>query len=245
MPFRMSGRRFVDGTTGLQFHENRLEQPLRWRTPRLVFVNSLSDLFHEEIPDDFRRRVFDVMSDAPQHTFQVLTKRPDEACSFLGMYYNRQAHHGSWTDDPLPNVWLGVSIENARFTWRADVLRETPAAVRFISAEPLLGSLFERASDQDYARVIDMRQTSETQAVEIMRRRRPLDLSGIDWLIAGGESGPGYRPVRLEWLRELRDACAGAGVAFFFKQWGGPTAKSGGRELDDRTHDEMPRAATG
>jgi protein gp37 len=114
-------------------------------------------------------------------------------------------------------VWLGVSIENARFAWRADVLREIPAAVRFISAEPLLGSVFDARGAYP-----------------------PLDLTGIDWLIAGGESGPNYRPVRLEWLRELRDACAEAGVAFFFKQWGGLNAKAGGRELDSRTHDDMP-----
>jgi protein gp37 len=139
------------------------------------------------------------------------------------MYYDRPGVIGHGTASPHSNVWIGVSVENSRFTWRVDVLREIPAAVRFISAEPLLGSLFEGPP-----------------AVWGARRRSPLDLTGIDWLIAGGESGPGYRPVQLEWLRELRDACAAAGVAFFFKQWGGKTAKSGGRELDRRLHDEMP-----
>lgn len=222
MPFRMKGRRFVKGATGLILHEDRLEQPARWRDPRLVFVNSLSDLFHDEIPDAFRRRVFDAMAATPRHTYQVLTKRPEEARSFLGSYYDRVSVHGSSTDEPLPNVWLGVSIESSRYTWRADVLRATPAAVRFISAEPLLGSLFSKA-----------------------RNMQSLQLEKIDWLIAGGESGPGYRTVSLEWLRELRDACGREGVAFFFKQWGGKTAKAGGRELDERIHDEMPQVASG
>jgi len=213
MPFRMKGRRFVKGTTGLILHEDRIEQPARWRDPRLVFVNSLSDLFHEEIPDGFRRRVFDAMADTPRHTYQVLTKRPEEARSFLEAYS---------AADPLPNVWLGVSVESSRYTWRADVLRETPAAVRFISAEPLLGSLFT---------------TSRTMV--------PLELNKIDWLIAGGESGPAYRTVSLKWLRELRDACERESVAFFFKQWGGKTAKSGGRELDERLHDDMPAVSAG
>jgi protein gp37 len=223
MPFRMNGHRFVDGSTGLRFHPERLDQPLRWRSPRVVFVNSLSDLFHEEIPDTYIAEVFDVMARASQHTFQVLTKRPERGRDWVARFSAALDRPGPW---PLPNVWLGVSIENARFTWRADVLREIPAAVRFISAEPLLGSLFDRQP------LYTVRPGHQT--------KRPLDVSGIDWLIAGGESGPGYRPVRLEWLRELRDACAAAGVAFFFKQWGGARAKSGGRELDERVHDEMP-----
>lgn len=228
MPFRMNGRRFVNGTTGVMLHEDRIGQPLRWRDARLVFVNSLSDLFHDEIPDDFRRRVFDVMMATPQHTYQVLTKRPDEALSFLTSYYDHETPWGAWTEDPLPNVWIGVSIESSRYTWRADVLREMPAAVRFISAEPLLGSLFD-----------------SSRLSRAARGRGPLDLTAIDWLIAGGESGPGYRTVSLEWLRELRDACERDDVAFFFKQWGGKTAKAGGRELDERIHDEMPLASTG
>jgi protein gp37 len=186
-------------------HPERLDQPLRWRRPRLVFVNSMSDLFHELVPEDFVADVFGVMESASRHTFQVLTKRPEIAAAL--------APKLPWP----PNVWLGVSIENSRFTWRADVLAKVPAAVRFVSAEPLLGSLFESSG-----------------------RKRPLDLNRIDWLIAGGESGPGARPVQVEWLRELRDACERAEVAFFFKQWGGRTPKSGGRELDGETYDAIP-----
>ncbi len=188
-------------------HESRLDQPLRWQRPRMIFVNSMSDLFHELIPGSFVRHVFDVMVAADQHTFQVLTKRPERALELAGTL-------------PWPrNAWLGVSIENSRFTWRADVLREIPTAVRFISAEPLLGSLFDGGP-----------------------RKAPLDLERIDWLIAGGESGAGYRPVHVEWVRELREACARRGVAFFFKQWGGRTSKSGGRELDGQTYDALPVA---
>jgi len=188
-------------------HADRLEQPRRWRRPRMIFVNSMSDLFHEFVAVDFVQRVFDVMASTERHTFQVLTKRPERALEL--------ADGLDWPG----NVWLGVSIENSRFTYRADVLREIPAAVRFVSAEPLLGSLFERGP-----------------------RRAPLEFSGIDWLIAGGESGHGYRPLHVEWVRELREACASSGVAFFFKQWGGRTSKTGGRLLDGQTWDEMPRA---
>jgi protein gp37 len=188
-------------------HEERLEQPMRWRRPRMIFVNSMSDLFHELVPLEFVRRVFDVMTSTERHTFQVLTKRPERALEIADAL--------EWPG----NVWLGVSIENSRFTHRADVLREIPAAIRFISAEPLLGSLFEPGP-----------------------HKAPLDLTRIDWLIAGGESGPGYRPVHVEWVRELREACVGAGVAFFFKQWGGRTPKSGGRVLDGATYNELPAA---
>lgn len=216
-PFRIEGRRFVNGSTDIRLHPERLERrhplhPSRLQDP--IFVCSLADLFHEQVPELFVRRVFAVMRDTPERTFQVLTKRPGRALEVLEAVYAG--------GPPLANVWLGVSIENARHTPRADVLREIPAAVRFISAEPLLGSLFESGGS-----------------------RSPLRLEGIDWLIAGGESGPGYRPVHLEWLRELRDACTTAGVAFFFKQWGGRTAKSGGRELDGREYDEMPSRAAG
>jgi protein gp37 len=178
----------------------RLEVPLRWRRPRVIFVNSMSDLFHEAIPDDFITDVFDVMARADWHVFQVLTKREDR---LAGMAANLP-----WP----PNVWMGVTIENRRFVHRAVRLREVPAAVRFISAEPLLGPL------------------------------EGLDLDGIDWLIAGGESGPRHRAVRAEWLRDLRDRCTADGVAYFFKQWGGRRPKAGGRELDGRTWEEMPRA---
>jgi protein gp37 len=182
----------------LRLWPKRLEQPLRWTRPRMIFVNSMSDLFHEDIAAEYIADVFDVMVRAEQHTFQILTKR-----------HGRLAELASklpWPD----NIWIGVTIENRRFVHRADYLRQVPAAVRFISAEPLLGPL------------------------------EGLDLNGIDWLIAGGESGPRHRPVSIDWLRELRDRCERQQVAFFFKQWGGRRPKSGGRELDGRTWHQMP-----
>lgn len=182
----------------LRFWPERLEQPLRWKRPRLIFVNSMSDLFHENIPDEFIRSVFDVMGRAEQHTFQVLTKRHERLAEL--------APSLPWH----PNVWMGVSIENRRFVHRADYLRASGAAIRFISAEPLLGPL------------------------------QGLDLSGIHWLIAGGESGPRHRLVKAEWVRDLRDRCVDEGVAFFFKQWGGTRSKSGGRTLDGREWSEVP-----
>lgn len=184
----------------LKLWPQRLQIPLRWRRPRLIFVNSMSDLFHEDIPDGFIREVFDVMGQAYWHTFQVLTKRHDRLAELAPAL--------TWH----PNVWMGVTIENRRFVHRADHLREVPAAVRFISAEPLLGPL-ER-----------------------------LDLADIDWLIAGGESGSKHRPIREPWVVELRDRCVAEGVAFFFKQWGGARSKSGGRLLDGQTWSEMPDA---
>jgi protein gp37 len=183
----------------LKLWPNRLEIPLRWRRSRVVFVNSMSDLFHERIPEEFVARVFKTMVRAPQHTFQILTKRHERLAELAPAL--------PWPD----NVWMGVTIENRRFVHRADYLRDVPAAVRFISAEPLLGPL------------------------------EGLDLTGIDWLIAGGESGPRHRPVKEEWLLELRDRCQAEGVAYFFKQWGGPRSKSGGRTLQGRTWDEMPK----
>ncbi len=186
----------------LRLWPSRLEQPLAWKRPRTIFVNSMSDLFHEDVPAEFIASVFDVMARAEWHTFQILTKRHERLVEL--------AADLSWP----PNVWMGVTIENRRFVHRADALRAVPAAVRFVSAEPLLGPL------------------------------EGLDLEGIDWLIAGGESGPGHRPVRVEWLRELRNRCEADGVAFFFKQWGGIRPKSGGRILDGRTWDEMPVART-
>jgi protein gp37 len=207
----------------VRMHPARLGQPLHWKRPRVVFVNSMSDLFHELVPVSFVQAVFDVMVAAERHTFQVLTKRPERARGIAGEL--------AWPK----NVWLGVSIENAKFTWRADVLREITAAVRFISAEPLLGSLFE--SEKGASKLEDSHPDS-------MRGwRGPLDLTGIDWLIVGGESGPGARPMQLAWARELRDACRDASIAFFFKQWGGRTPKAGGRELDGRTFDDLPLTA--
>jgi protein gp37 len=182
----------------LRIWEERLAHPTKWKRPRLIFVNSMSDLFHEGIPDDYIRRVFAVMVCNERHTFQVLTKRHERLSQLAA-------------DLPWPrNVWMGVSIENRRFVHRADHLREVPAAVRFISAEPLLGPL------------------------------EGLELGGIDWLIAGGESGPRHRPVKVDWLQDVRDQCLSAEVPFFFKQWGGRTSKSGGRALDGRRWDEMP-----
>jgi protein gp37 len=185
----------------LKLWPGRLDLPLRWRRARMIFVNSMSDLFHEAIPDDFIRAVFDVMGEADWHTFQILTKRPDRLADLAPTL--------EWHS----NIWMGVTIENRRFVHRADRLREVDAAVRFISAEPLLGPL------------------------------EGLGLEGIDWLIAGGESGPRHRVVREAWITELRDRCTDEGVAFFFKQWGGARPKSGGRLLEGRTWDELPRQA--
>lgn len=219
-------------------HPERLEQPLRWRRPRMVFVNSMSDLFHERVSDEYIAHVFAVMAEADRHVFQVLTKRPERmACllaedAFVGDATSRVGPETlmpiAW---PLPNVWLGTSIENRRFINRADRLRETPAAVRFISAEPLLGPL---ASTEAF----------EDNGSAYHPTHGDLDLAGIDWLIVGGESGPKHRPIRPEWARDLRDAAWASGTAFFLKQWGGPRPASGGRELDGRTWDEMPERVT-
>ena len=187
----------------LRFWPDRLNLPLVWREPRRIFVNSMSDLFHEAIPEEYIARVFNVMERASWHQFQVLTKRHDRLAEL--------SRRLQWPD----NVWAGVSIENNRWTLRANHLRTVPAAVRFISAEPLLGPLTD------------------------------LELDGIDWVIAGGESGPGFRPPKVEWFRDLRDMCEVAGVAFFFKQWGGRHPKVGGRELDGRTWDNYPAARLG
>lgn len=185
-------------------HEERLGVPLAWHQPRMVFVNSMSDLWHELVPDAFIVRVFDVMARAPQHTFQVLTKRPERMAAWF------RGAGREWGVCPLPHLWLGVSVENDRWVSRAGPLRSVPAAIRFVSAEPLLGPL------------------------------PSLDLSDLDWLIVGGESGPVHRPMDVAWVRHLRDAAKSSGTAFFFKQWGGRTPKSGGRELDGRTWDEYP-----
>lgn len=183
----------------LRLWESRLDHPLKWRKPRRIFVNSMSDLFHKDVPDAFILRVFQTMQAAYWHNFQVLTKRPQRL--------SRLASRLPWPS----HVWIGVSIESDEYTWRADFLRRVPAAVRFISAEPLLGPL------------------------------PSLDLSGIHWLITGGESGRGHRPCDRQWVRDLRDRSVQQGVAFFHKQWGGRTSKSGGRELDGRTWDEYPQ----
>lgn len=193
----VSGHPYEQGFD-LKLWPERLEAPLHWRRPRLIFVNSMSDLFHEDIPVAYVKEIFDVMVQARWHTFQILTKRADRLAELASSI--------TWPT----NVWMGVSVENKRFVDRADALRTVPAAVRFISAEPLLGSLSN------------------------------LNLSNIDWLIAGGESGPRHRLVNPDWIRELRDHCMRSGVAFFFKQWGGRTSKAGGRVLDGREWSEMP-----
>lgn len=183
---------------GVSLHPDTLSLPRTWATSRLIFVNSMSDLFHPRVPLTYIRSVFEVIAETPQHTYQVLTKRSKRLATL--------AERLEWPG----NLWMGVSVETDRYIFRIDHLRNTPAAVRFVSAEPLLGPLGD------------------------------LDLHGMDWLIAGGESGPDARPMNLDWVTDLRDQCAVAGVPFFFKQWGGRTPKSGGRTLDGRTHDEMP-----
>jgi protein gp37 len=180
-----------------------LDLPLRWKRSRLIFVNSMSDLFLDGVPDSYIAKVFDVMQRSPQHRFQVLTKRAARMEAFTLRH-------------PIsPNVWLGVSVENADYTWRIDHLRRAPAHVRFLSVEPLLGPI------------------------------PALDLRKIDWVIVGGESGGKSRPMNAAWVRQVRDQCSSAGVPFFFKQWGGFQKKKNGRDLDGRTWDEMPRAAAG
>jgi len=228
----------ANATENVMLKPHKLREPLSkagpWKQPCRVFVNSMSDLFHELVPDRYIAQVFGVMAKAEQHTFQVLTKRPERMRAVLQRFalgfYWRELDLGRRPVWPLPNVWLGTSIENSRFGHRADELREVPAAVRFISAEPLLGPL---TTARFY----------EGCAAPPARPSDRLGLEGIDWLIVGGESGAGHRPIRAEWVRDLRDACQAAGTAFFFKQWGGATSKAGGRELDGRTYDEMPEVA--
>ncbi len=175
-----------------------LELPKKWKRGRLIFVNSMSDLFHDKVPAAYVRQVFDAMADAPQHTFQVLTKRPERLLKL---------------SKSLPwarNIWMGASVESADYLDRIDLLRQSGAKVKFLSLEPLLGPLDD------------------------------LDLRGIDWVIAGGESGPGARPMEQQWVRSIRDQCRAAKVAFHFKQWGGTNKKRAGRDLDGRTWDDLP-----
>ncbi|MGH9089889.1 MAG: DUF5131 family protein [Acidimicrobiales bacterium] len=183
---------------GITLHDDVIELPLHWRQPKLIFVNSMSDLFHPSVPDSFIERVFKIMTETPQHTYQVLTKRS-----------KRLLHLA----DRLPwptNMWMGVTVESANYRFRVEHLRKVPAAIRFLSIEPLI------------------------------TRLGPIDLAGIDWVIVGGESGPRARPLAYDWVVEVRDQCVDANVPFFFKQWGGRTPKSGGRLLDNRTWDELP-----
>jgi protein gp37 len=295
-PFRMQHRRFdkpgIGGTTGVLLHPERLAQPLRWQKPRRIFVNSLSDLFHDSVPDEYLVNVFAVMAATPQHTYQVLTKRPARMRSFLrdlcrcgvghppGVHlssnvswaltahnpegvasqYPKAREAGQAARWPLPNVWLGVSTEDQKAgDLRIPILLETPAAVRWISAEPLLGP------------------------IDLVTHLANSSRASLDWVVTGGESGPGARPAHPDWFRTLRDQCGAAGVPFHFKQRGswtwdcptpiparhmygpdyvGPTGDSGawnrpkvaevwnvgarraGRELDGITHDAYPAPQT-
>jgi protein gp37 len=220
---------------GVTLHPDALLEPLRWRKPRKVFVDSMADVLHAKVPVDFVAQVWAVMALTPQHTYQVLTKRPeryvhvlDDSCRcggghrpgidfrhLVADYSRRLARSPCHQVDvlarwPLANVWLGTSIESDDYVRRADALRAAPAATRFLSLEPLLGPL------------------------------PSLNLAGIDWVIVGGESGPGHRPLDLDWVRQIRDRCVALGIPLFFKQVGGRTAKAGGRLLDGRTWDQFP-----
>jgi protein gp37 len=182
----------------LALHPHALELPLKWRKPQRIFVNSMSDLFHKDVPAEFIQQVFATMRQASWHRFQILTKRSDRLAAMAGAI------------DWPANVWMGVSVESAEYAFRIDHLRTVGARVRFLSVEPLLGPIPD------------------------------LDLRDIQWVIVGGESGPGARPMSKEWVIEIRDQCAAAKVPFFFKQWGGVNKKKTGRELEGRTWDEIP-----
>ncbi|MCA1572683.1 MAG: phage Gp37/Gp68 family protein [Chloroflexi bacterium] len=226
---------------------HKLREPLSkagpWKQPCRVFVNSMSDLFHEQIPDEYIARVWAVMAEASQHTFQVLTKRPERMRDVLRSPQFWEMV-GIEDFDPLPHIWLGVSIENRKWVGRADVLRATPAAVRFISAEPLLGPLIYDTAYMEPgtgAYVPCWVDTPESGYGTIgggdCRTVYPtpeLDLTGIDWLIVGGESGSGHRPFDPQWARGLRDACRDSGTAYFFKQMGGARP---GTKLEDLPED--------
>jgi len=183
----------------LTLHERVLEKPIEWKTPQTIFVNSMSDLFHKDVPVNFIQQVFDVMRRANWHRFQVLTKRSERLLEISPQI--------DWPE----NVWVGVSVENADYVFRIDHLRQTGARIKFLSLEPLLGPLHD------------------------------LNLSGMDWVIVGGESGPKARPIAEEWVVDIRDQCRIAKVPFFFKQWGGMKRKKAGRVLQGRTWDEMPQ----
>jgi protein gp37 len=180
----------------------KLEEPFRWKKPQRIFVNSMSDLFHEEIPFEYVQQVFGVMNRANWHQYQILTKRAERI--------EELSPKLQWA----PHIWMGVSVENNDYLWRIDHLRRTQAHVKFLSIEPLLGPLGK------------------------------IDLRGIDWVIVGGESGPGARTMETEWVKDIRDQCFKTGVAFFFKQWGGVQKKKTGRLLEGRTWDEMPELVT-
>lgn len=185
----------------LTLQPHTLELPLKWRTPQIIFVNSMSDLFHEDVPLEYIQRVFDVMNRADHHVYQVLTKRAERLA-----LVSSELEWGS-------NIWMGVSVESQAYLERINHLKQTGAQIKFLSLEPLLGAL------------------------------PTLELRGIDWVIVGGESGPGARPMNVEWVLDIRDQCCQANVPFFFKQWGGTNKKRAGRLLDNRTWDQMPLVA--
>jgi len=193
----MGIEKYKDGFA-IRTHDDALDIPYSWKKPKIVFVNSMSDLFHPGVPLEFIKRVFEVMNKTPQHTYQVLTKRAERLYEIH--------HHLTWTD----NIWMGVSVENEKVTDRIDFLRETDAKVKFLSCEPLIGEL------------------------------KNLNLTNINWVIVGGESGRKARPIKEEWVLDIQQQCTQAGVAFFFKQWGGTNKKKAGRELKGQTYSEMP-----
>jgi len=192
------GQKNYRNASDVTLHDGMLDRPLHWRRPRRIFVNSMSDLYHVDVPVPFIESVFDVMRRASWHQYQVLTKRSERLLELSPAL--------AWQ----PNIWQGVSVENSDYLDRVDHLRRTAAHVKFLSVEPLLGRL------------------------------EALDLRGIDWVIVGGESGPGARPVDPDWVREVRDRCRAARVPFFFKQWGGVQKSRTGRVLDGRTWDDLP-----
>ncbi|MBH8562784.1 phage Gp37/Gp68 family protein [Nostoc sp. CENA67] len=196
----ISGHPYEQGFDVRTWNE-RLTMPLSWKKPRLIFVNSMSDLFLDDIPEEFIKKVFYVMKEAHWHQFQLLTKRPQRMLEIANCMKE-------WPN----NVWAGVSIESQAWVWRSEILKEIPAKIRFLSCEPLLGSL-------------------------------KLSLDDLHWIIVGGESGVGARPMKVEWVRDIREQCIQANVPFFFKQWGGVQKKKYGRELDGRTWDDFPKIA--
>ncbi len=196
----MHNPRYKNGF-GLTLHADQLELPLKWRQPRRIFVNSMSDLFHEDVPTEYIKAVFEVMNKAQWHNFQILTKRARRLAEFASAV--------AWT----PNIWQGVSVEEPQYIWRIACLQIVPARVRFLSLEPLLAPI------------------------------RRLPLGNIHWVIVGGESGPRHRPIKAEWVRDVRDLCQNKRIPFFFKQWGGFTSKSGGSLLDGQKWQQWPEPA--
>jgi protein gp37 len=196
---RKSGGRAI-WTGKIRLDDASLDIPKTWPKPRKVFVNSMSDLFHYDVPIEFIARVWDVMKGTPRHTYQILTKRPERMAQVLAQP----------SFEILPNVWLGTSVEDSRVLSRLDAIRQVPAAIRFVSLEPLIGSVAD------------------------------CDLTGIHWAIVGGESGPRAREMKPEWVEEIEAMCRHFGTAFFFKQWGGKNKKAAGRLLRGRTYDELP-----